>query len=297
MSCVANAGIDAQLRDLWSSFVQELPGDSSMLDLATGNGFVALKCRSSAQAVGKTLRIDAVDAAGIDPPAGQKKRGTAGRVRFQGGIQLERLPFDDGAFTAVVSQFGFEYADEAPAVAEASRVLAGKGHLCLVVHAKNTAVSRDIDWRLRRLEAVLAENGAAGRLLRLLRTFEQGDSEELQAESARLPVTMALIECLAEDAPADDSALFYANEFLRLWNTRHHHTSTELLRSAEQGWCDANDTAIRQKQMLNAARSEEDIGRICQRFESGGLNMEPPEKIIDYRRNIQNAWLIRGRKL
>lgn len=266
-----------------------------MLDLATGNGIVALGCQKRAQASRKTLRIDAVDAADIQPGNRQQDDGN-NLVQFHGGVQLENLPFEDGAFAAVVSQFGFEYADESPAVAEAARVLSGQGHLCLVVHAHHGAVSKDIAWRVKRLEAVLSDDGVVGRLMNLLRAYQNKDADTLDRESLHLPVIVALTESLTENAPSDDSASFYANEFLRLWNTRDQHSSEALLRSAEKGWSDASGTAIRQKQMLEAARSEEDINRIRQGFVTSGLKMDHPKKIMDYRRNIQNAWLLRGTK-
>lgn len=296
-SCIASPEMKIRLTALWDEFVDDLSDGSRILDVATGNGTVALNCISRARTRKIGLQVDAVDAADIKPKKFVKRPGLLNHeVNFFGGVQIENLPFADGCFAGVVSQFGFEYADEEPAVSEVSRVLAPGGKLRLIIHAHDGAISNDIGVRLERLHSVLAENGPVSLVLTLARAAENGDTETLNQKTKYMTAATELTRTLAENPLPDDSALFYSTEFLNLWARRNDYRPADLRRSLEQGWFNANGTALRQSQMLRVARSEQDIGRIYQRFEEAGLIMDMASPIHDHIRNVQTAWILNGRK-
>lgn len=108
-----------------------------VLDVACGTGNVALlAARVGAEATG----IDSIP----------ELVATARRRAENAGYDLDwvegdvhRLPFEDGAFDAVISMFGIAYAaDAARAVSEAVRVLAYRGRLVLTVWAGDSFVLR-----------------------------------------------------------------------------------------------------------------------------------------------------------
>jgi SAM-dependent methyltransferase len=278
------------LTRLWDEHVDALPDNARLLDLATGNGTVARICMARALARGINLDIDAIDAAEIDPPASlPDPEQLLSRIDFHGKTRLEALPFRDGTFTSVVSQFGFEYACETRAAAEAARVLAPGGRLRLVIHAKVGAVARDIDLRLERMHSVLAENGPVSLALELARAHEAGDASTLSSKSKHLPAAVEMIKEFRNRPLPDDSALFYSGEFLMLWAHRTRYEPPDLRRSIEDGWANINDMAIRQELMLGAVRSEEDMERLLKRFATFGLTPEKVEKVYD-KNNVQIAW-------
>jgi SAM-dependent methyltransferase len=132
-------------------FAALLPGQR-VLDLATGNGalpHLLLSCRPQAD-----VHCDAVDLSPVAPawaaslPLPQRER-----IRFHGGARAEALPFGDGRFDLVVSQYGFEYCRLDEAASELQRVLAPGGVVAMVLHhagSRPVALARDelahIDW-------------------------------------------------------------------------------------------------------------------------------------------------------
>ena len=113
---------------------------AKVLDIATGSGAVP----RAMQAV-RTLYVEAVDYA----PAGQAIPG----VRLHSGVDAARLPFGDGSFEAITSQFGIEYA--APdALREAARVSAPGGEIRLIVHHTDSPIVGANVARRHALEAV-----------------------------------------------------------------------------------------------------------------------------------------------
>lgn len=290
-SCFDDCGLDLSLHQVWNELVDKLSPDARVLDLATGNGAVAMLCAKRAQERGIPLVIDAVDAARIDPPSYiSDPEHLFQRVRFQGGVKLEKLPFGDETFLGMVSQFGFEYADEKAAIQEAARVLAPGGHLRFIIHAKRGVVSRDIRHRVARLHSVLEENGPVSLVLALARAAESGDIETLKRKTPHLRKAKKLVKKLAENPPNDDSALFYSTEFLQLWSQRQRYRPIDLRVSLEDGWKNIVGVTQRQKQMLLAARSCKNIGRISDRFTKAGLVLEAIRPVCQSNGNTQIAW-------
>jgi SAM-dependent methyltransferase len=297
-SCFAGAGAELCLSEVWHELVDGLADGSRLLDLATGNGTVVRLCAACAAERGINLQIDAVDAAEINPPKYTTDTTSLhSDVRFYSKVQLENLPFPDRAFDTVISQFGFEYADEARAVAEAARVLAAGGRLRLVMHARDSAVSQDIGLRVERLQCALADHGAITLVRTLARAAAAGDPDTLQSASAKLPDAARTIQDFAKDAPPDDAAIYYSREFIRLWHHRERYWPDDLRRSIEDGWANAYGVAIRQSQMLRVARSASDIEAMSARLGHANLVVDAAREIRDQQRNIQIAWLLDARKL
>jgi SAM-dependent methyltransferase len=296
-SCFEGCDTELRLTQVWNEFVDMLADGARLLDLATGNGTVVRSCAARARARNVRLHIDAVDASEIDPPRHVADAEQLFRdVRFRGTTRLEALPFPDAAFDAVVSQFGFEYASEEQAAAEAVRVLAPGGRLRFIMHARDGAVSRDIGLRLERLRSALAEKGPIALVLALARAAEAGDAATLSRESAHLPAAVELTRRLAARPLPDDAALFYSREFLQLWERRPRYRPAALRRSLEEGWINANGVATRQAELLRVAASADDMARIGARLASAGLTADAMREIRDERRGVQIAWMLDARR-
>lgn len=283
--------LDLIIEPVWFEFTDIMADGARILDVATGNGPVALSCAARARACQRPIHIDAVDAAEIRPP-GQAagSGGQSTQVQFQGGVWLEDLPFKDREFDAVISQYGFEYADEPQAVDEVSRVLAPGGRLRLVIHARNGAVWKDINDRSGRLNAVMSEKGAVNLVLSLVRAQQKGDVDLFQSKLKLLPDAVKDAEKLAVNTPPDDSAVFYAKEFLHVFMHRQQYKITELLQSLEDGWKHATGTNSRYEQMLEVAKSAEDLAGLCEKFRAAGLVVTAVRQVCDPANGAQIAW-------
>lgn len=157
------ATIEQAQRGAWNAFVAGLDSGAKVLDLATGDGRVLgwmLKTRSD------------LDLTGIDlapklpaPPQGTQTRG---------GIAMEELPFEDGSFDAVVSQFGFEYGDSAKIAAEIARVLKQGGKVGLMVHRGDGPILEHNRKRRNELLWALKEKAVARKVRTALKPGASG---------------------------------------------------------------------------------------------------------------------------
>lgn len=137
-------GIDRVQQQVWHGFARTLPRAARVLDLGTGDGRV-MACL---QRTRRDLKLVGIDQASELP---MPPRGTKVRT----GVLMHDLPFADASFSAVTSQFAFEYGHSVPAAAELVRVLRPGGLAGMIVHridgpilAHNLARRQQIRWAI-----------------------------------------------------------------------------------------------------------------------------------------------------
>ncbi len=210
-SCFDGAGrtnYAGEIAGSWRAFFAELPAGACILDLCTGNGAVALLAAEE----GRAARIVAVDQADIDPPAFVSRHADLyARVDFRGGTDVESLPFGDGGFDAVVSQYGIEYADLSRALPEAVRMIAPGGRLRVVVHAADGVVVRDARVVIEDADLLLVGidlPGHAARCFEAVVAVERDGGDAARADSSFAGFQEALMRTARHVPHASDSAIF-----------------------------------------------------------------------------------------
>ena len=143
-----NPNYDGEIREFWErQFATLAEGGARVVDLATGNGAVALLAAEYSAAHEKRFRIDALDRAAIQPDKDLQESEAAREwlesVRFRGGAPNENTGLDDECADLVTSQYGFEYGNPSASATEARRILKPGGRIALIVHHANSVVVRE----------------------------------------------------------------------------------------------------------------------------------------------------------
>jgi len=130
------------LNEIWIPRFAELSSEFKVLDIATGNGALPLMVSDYVKNRAVEGEVIGVDLAKIKTDIDSVNLAENLNVKLLSNIDCIELPFEDGQFELVISQFGIEYADLKKAIPEALRVLHSKGRLALVMHHENSLILR-----------------------------------------------------------------------------------------------------------------------------------------------------------
>lgn len=189
-------GYTGELARFWHELVDALPDAARVLDLATGNGAVALAVLRHARSRGRAVSVEGVDAAQIDPPAHASRtaavREELQAIRFHPGTPLEHTGLPAAHYHLVTSQYGIEYGNLDAAVIEIARLLVPGGRFGAILHSADSNVARTAANIEALLTLVLGELAIPDLVRRLLaRTGDVRDAATL-ARTRSEPATAAL---------------------------------------------------------------------------------------------------------
>lgn len=192
--CAAGApGISESLARHWSGFAAGLPCNARVLDLGCGAGAVG-RMLLAARA---DLHITGIDAAKV-PRSGLPQ------MELLSDTDMESLPFEDGSFAAVVSQFGYEYSHTDDVAQEVARVLAPGAPLSFLVHHSDSAIVSATRERLGAVVAFLAPTVRS--------SFCAGDADRFNSQIALLVQRYPDDELVAQLADALPTRLGWLKE-------------------------------------------------------------------------------------
>lgn len=198
------------LFDFWQAQFEHLGSEARVLDLGTGNGAVlyqALSCCPGA----KGWQLEGVDIA--DPNPSWFDASDMPNIRLQGGVEMEHLPFADGSFDLVTSQFGIEYGRFPDVQHEAMRVLVRGGRMGFVVHHAHSVIT-DVAKEEAAIQVfLLAQDGliaATAEVLPYMAQMRAGrplDMGRAQAARARYNAQMTQAQKMIDTLKAPDLLL------------------------------------------------------------------------------------------
>ena len=184
-SCTGSfdARYSGAIGDFWDTFFADLAQEERVLDLATGNGALPQRLWER-EGTTEGLRIDAVDLAALAPPwyRPDVHRG----ITFRSGVAMEALPYPDGTFDRVTSQFGLEYARRPEALSECVRVSRPGGSLAFVLHHAGSVLASVGRVELENQASLLAPDGLLVAARRVLPWIARARANAVvQADAAR----------------------------------------------------------------------------------------------------------------
>lgn len=170
-SCLSSEhhGDEVEIFQFWASSLAPISSGGKIIDLATGNGAVAIRLAQAARARDVSIAIDAVDLAEINPVKYLVDyHDVAPCINFTGGVDIGTMPFEDDSFDLAVSQFGFEYADQDAACAEMIRVLKPGGRFQMLLHHASGKLVQPNVARIAEIDLLLSEGGVVASVIDFL---------------------------------------------------------------------------------------------------------------------------------
>ena len=261
----------------WRDYFAALPTGARILDLATGNGAIAL----IAVEAGKAFKVTGADLANVRPAAfvsGSKRQ--LKKVRFLANTPAENLPLEDSAFDAVVSQYGVEYSELERSLPEAVRVLATGGWLRFAVHAAEGSVAAatrvaidDADFLLDELDLPGRASACFQAILDVERGRAAGPFAQTAAQARYAAFREGLTAVAERIAGAADVAMLSSVHatLTDLFGERQSQDEAELQVKIGDLRSEIEAHRERERALLAAALSAEQLGTLGEQLAELGM--------------------------
>lgn len=276
---------DGSIAAFWAGCFGRLAAQARVLDLATGNGALALLAKQYGLDNNRQFEIHGIDIAQINPLQSLDcAPDLMSGICFHSGVDMARLPFADGSMDFLMSQYGFEYAPSRSDVIKAMlRVLAPGGAIAMLMHSSDSIVARMAPVQLQGidylLEGPLLDNLQAIALL----MAEARDTQARQmlakspeAEAARNTFNQSVEALLKQiqlwpQAHVLQQAVLHVRRVLELASAGNVEAVYMRLSDWRAG---LEAERLRLQHLMSALLDDSAIADIAQGFVSAGLQVE-----------------------
>jgi Methyltransferase domain len=270
----------------WQQLFQALPAGSRVLDLATGSG--AVLQLGLAHTRFADIRLEGVDLMHAAPPwLRQLPPAQQARVHLHQGVGTEQLPFADGSFDLVTSQFGLEYTRLPQTLTEARRVLRAGGALRAVLHhslARPLVLARH---ELAHIAWLLQPSGLLDVASRMTEPLARAATPQGRASLAHDAGANALRQAFntlqderiarARTQPCPDVLHELQPVLARLFQQATEQGAAAGRQVAEQHVQSLHDTAFRLQDLLDHALTPETLAEVQQQLQGLGFAVRTGE--------------------
>ena len=256
---------------LWQDLFSELDSSARIVDLATGNGAVALKAATFARDHNRAFAISGVDYATI-APAGLTSTDAelVASVEFVGDTDIANLPFHSSSVDCLTSQYGFEYARGDLALAEAVRVLVTDGRALFLMHAEGGAVHEASAARLRRAQSLLQKGHLMMQLDDLAKALKSGSKSRVYKTQQRVEAKVAAAQRKHAEIPKDDLVWQISQESREILAAIPQVAGADIAARIAHIRAEVTAYVHRLHAMLKASRSARAMDELCDKAQSLG---------------------------
>lgn len=156
----------------WYDIFNNTAKNAVIVDIASGNGALAIAAVTFSELNDKNFTVYACDIADIKPEVLFQSEADIlaklKKVQFYPATAIEHLPFENSSVDLIISQFGFEYANQDDAVTECKRVLKPNGCFNALVHHAGSFISKDSAAGLAFYKYCLSDSGFLAQVEQLL---------------------------------------------------------------------------------------------------------------------------------
>lgn len=284
---------DGPVRDFWHALFATLPGDARIVDLATGNGAIALLAAQYSYRQGRTFEIVGVDTADVDPArqfAGKAYARHLRRIRFLKRTPVDATTLPDGSQDLATSQFGIEYAETAPTVAEVGRILKPRNAtFAAMIHHADSAIVRQARDGIDQIVAC-AKSGLHdairelhGRLDKLAsRGKDPQDDDRAKAQRTAINERLSALNRESTRFRDPGQIVYYVENSMATFNPEVSGGMSTDQKLAMLRQVNAETDAYRQRMrdLISAAQDDAEISDLASRLVGSGFRIDKNQPFV-----------------
>lgn len=295
---------DAVLERFWTQLFKQvfpsLRAKPGLLDIACGNGAVPRFALATAQSLDEDSKLHVC---GLDESPAAVQEMCKRHPRLSGvAANALQLPFQDGAFDLVTSQFGMEYAG-ADVFAEAARVLMPGGVIAGVLHLHGGGIYRECQINLRAIDGF--------RDCKLLVNFEElfrvvfaaqkqsGNKEQIQRTDRKFAASVKAAEAVLKrrgKGVASETLFRLYTDIGHMYGRLSAYEPGEVFSWIELMSHELDSYAGRMSSMLAAALDQAGFDQALARLGHLGIDIRVRDTLVFGRQTLPSAWVLVAEK-
>lgn len=274
---------DGTVKDFWCSIFELLKPDAKIVDLATGNGAIALLAAEFSEQSKQGFSISGIDYAEIDPvsaTSNMELNKFISNIQFFQNTRIENTPFESNSIDLVTSQFGMEYSDLSKSLLEVERILVNGGVLAMMVHFENSMIIQQEKTSYE--QYLLCQKSGLHRIARELlieiAKFKETKTPNSKSEKLRQKFNKKLIALSNRNEEFKDSNYlhYYIGNISALFSDSESGqlTLSEKLDILNNIKNESNKFKLRMDDMINASMSLTDLTGFTEQLTNLGLSVK-----------------------
>lgn len=273
------------LTQFWSSQLQSLTGKCQMIDLACGAGSVFAD-------IGLTENVE-LHAADISEEALQQLNKRMPGVKTH-VCSADELPFDDGSFDVVVSQFGIEYAGDGGFI-EAARILRPNGKLAVLCHIEDGYIDSRNKAELEGAE-LISKSRYIIKAIEVVSAMFSEQAPRIQKALDDFNSVESQVSELCQRCPTGVHVHLH-NGYQQLIDRRQAYDESDITNWLKAMEGEVDKAILRLGEMRKAASSEEMLNkRIVQMESDHGVVVESCKPFVLKGHSLPVAWQLLATK-
>ncbi|MFC1772580.1 class I SAM-dependent methyltransferase [Pseudomonadota bacterium] len=286
------------VKAFWFRQFEALEDGAVVLDLAAGNGAVAILAVEFSEKFTKRLSILAADAAVISSHIVEDSKALnhyRNKIKFFSSTPCEHLPFEEASVDLVCSQFGIEYSYLPASMPEVGRVLRAEGRFAARMHHQESVIVLDAVRDQSILKEALYEHNIFDILRQYFKVIgDTTDAASVQAARQKSEVVnlerklFGVVASLKKKYPGNESVENFLGSINRFTMDHIGRPEKERLAKLEDLLNSFRGTIERKQDLQNAAMSQDDM------IELQGLAVDSGFKDFSYEKNVNTSLKING---
>ncbi|ABV36181.1 methyltransferase type 11 [Shewanella sediminis HAW-EB3] len=280
------------LNEIWAPRFEELTNDFKVLDIATGNGALPLLVSDYLKNRAVEGEVIGVDLAKIKTDINAVNLADNLKVKLLSNIDCIELPFENGQFELVMSQYGIEYADLKKAIPEALRVLSTKGRLALVMHHENSLIlnrNRRILSLIKSEELEEIFNLLRGIVDKMGEVKSKQDLDRVKQDQSCEALRIQLNAAIGVLVDRDESALKdceLLNYVATLFKTGLFWNKDKKLNYIEFAIQQLKTLDVRLSELADAAQTERSLAEIISLISQHNASLDHLSSVVDENKDV-----------
>ncbi|MCA0899339.1 class I SAM-dependent methyltransferase [Microbulbifer agarilyticus] len=281
-----------EIGSFWIEAASKLNKKAKILDLATGNGALALLFARFSQKKHMDFEIHAIDSAAISPAENNKTPSLTplySSINFHSNSSIEDFGFDTpGSIDLISSQFGIEYSDFTRSISNAASQLKPDGEFRAICHYTESETFENCieDQSAYNLAIdTLQIHDLISNFLKSIGSIDSLSALEKEilivSNQEKLNALMSSINVLREKYPNSAVTAYFVNNVNSFFSSRLVSTAQEKANFSSSLDTGARMGRVRINDQINATLSPELVQRYERAISDSGLTLSNSSKFLD----------------